>query len=124
MNSREYLTQLKRLHDLMEEEESDLDDLSDLEDEPEGTANGKEAYLKRVQVLDDLYQKHKEVYPKLQERIRRKISGLKVEREQQVLTLRYLDLLEWDDVAYRMDGTKDAVWGVHKRALKHFSELV
>ena len=124
MTSREYLTQVKRLHDLIQEEESDLDDFSDLEEEPEGTANGKEAYLKRVQVLNDLYQKHKEVYPKMQERIRRKISGLKIDRERQVLTLRYLDLLEWDDVAYQMDGTNDAAWGVHKRALKHFSELI
>lgn len=118
MTSREFLTQLKRLHDLMKEEEADLEDereeiASDL------PANGKEGYLKRVEILERVHEKHKAFYPVLRNRIGRTILTLTNKREQQVLILRYLDLLEWDEIAYRMDGTTDAVWGVHKRALKH-----
>ena len=124
MTSREYLNQLKRLHDLMEEEESDLGEESDLEEESGLPTNGKEAYLKRLNILEVLYQKHKEYYPKLQEKLKRGINHLKVDREREVLILRYIDLLDWDEIPKKMKCSKDAAYGVHKRALKHLEQFM
>lgn len=117
MTSREYLTQLKRLKELLDEEESDLDDEKE-EAESDLPDKGKEGYLKRVEILERVYNRHKEIYPKMKERIRRKILTLKNEREQEVLILRYVDLLEWDEIAKKEHTTPDTVFGLHKRALK------
>ena len=117
MTSREYLTQLKRLRDLMEEEQADLDDERE-EAETDLPVDGKEGYLKRIEILERVYERHKEIYPKMKERIRRKILTLKNKRERAVLIMRYVDLLEWDQIAKNEYTTQDAVFALHQRALK------
>lgn len=123
MTSREYLNQVKRLHDLMEEEQSDLKDETNLE-ESELPTNGKEAFQTRLNYLNQLYQKHKEYFPKLQEKVKRKINLLKVEREREVLILRYVDLLDWEKIPKKMDCSDDAVFSVHRRAVKHLEQIL
>ena len=124
MTSREYLNQVKRLHDLMEEEESDMKDQKELEEDSDLPANGKEAYQRRVGYLERLYQKHKEYFPKLQEKVKRKINLLRVEREREVLILRYVDLLDWEKIPKKMDCSDDAVFSVHRRAVKHLEQIL
>ena len=120
MTSLEYLTQLKRLHDLIEEEQADLEDeREELESGSDLPTTGKEAFLKRLEILERINDKHREFYPRLQNRLKSKIHTLNIVRERNVLVLRYVDLLEWDEIAEKMHGSKDAAYGVHKRALKH-----
>ena len=120
MTSKEYLTQVKRLHDLIEEEQADLEDeREELESDSDLPTIGKEAYLKRLEILERINDKHREFYPRLQNRLKSKIHTLNIVRERNVLVLRYVDLLEWNEVAEKMNGSKDAAYGVHKRALKH-----
>lgn len=120
MTSKEYLTQVKRLHDLIEEEQADLDDeREELESGSDLPTIGKEAYLKRLEILERINEKHREFYPRLQNRLKSKIHTLKFVKERNVLVLRYVDLLEWNEVMKKMDATEDAAYGAHKRALKH-----
>ena len=56
MTSLEYLTQLKRLHDLIEEEQADLEDeREELESGSDLPTTGKEAFLKRLEILEKVW---------------------------------------------------------------------
>ena len=120
MTSKEYLTQVRRLRDLIEEEQADLEDeREELESGSDLPTIGKEDYLKRLEILERVNERHREYYPRLQNRLKSKIHELDIVRERNVLVLRYVNLLEWDEVAEKMNSSKDAAFGIHKRALKH-----
>ncbi|MCD8207653.1 MAG: hypothetical protein LUD72_06935 [Bacteroidales bacterium] len=129
MTAREYLSQLRRLSDQIEQKRGELADLHDI-----ATAIGSFDYSKdRVQTsppLDAPYTRTIERVAELDEELRRlidaqhtileQIQGLEDSRYSEVLYKRYAEFKSWKIIARELDYHPQYLYALHNDALKIF----
>lgn len=133
MTAKEYLKQIEWKRMLIERDNERLKELREITVTLRGVSYDTDrvqtsthsGVMFGVEKLTDMEKKlHKEImqYLKLSDRIIAQINGLGNMQYSQVLYLRYVDCLRWENIADRMGIGKRGVFKVHGRALKMFSE--
>lgn len=132
MTPKEHLSQVKRIHDLIEDTESEIKMLNSTRDGLTGmsfdkelvqtslTDTGLENQIILIEQKQSRLAELKRDYDRIREDVRNRIDKLTVDGERNVLQYRYLDFLEWSDICHVMQKTQDAVYSLHKRGLQHY----
>lgn len=132
MTPKEHLSQVKRIHDLIEDIKSEIKMLKIQRDGLTGMSYDKE--LVQTSLTDTglenqiilIEQKQSRLaelerdYDRIREDVRKRIDRIQLETERNVLEYRYLRFLEWSDICNVMQKTQDSVYSLHKRALQHY----
>ncbi|MBQ9252755.1 MAG: hypothetical protein IJ188_08980 [Clostridia bacterium] len=124
MSGKEYLTQLERLQELIEAEETDLKNYAELESDFAFPARGKKLYQRMIEDQRKTIQSQKDFYPTLEDMISSKIQELRLPKEKKVLTMKYIAGEDWPSIFGSVEGSEDSIFAIHKRGLKHLEKLI
>lgn len=132
MTPKEHLSQVKRIHDLIQDIRDEIRMLEIQRDGLTGMSFDKELVQtsltdagleNQIILIEQKQNRVKELeqdYNRIREDVEKRIEKLTIEGERDVLKYRYLMFLEWPDIFSRMNKTQDAVYALHKRALNHY----
>ena len=132
MTPKEHLSRVKRIHDLIQDIEAEIKMLNSTRDGLTGmsfdkelvqtslTDTGLENQIILIEQKEDRLKELRKEYQIVRADVSSRIERLKLEQEQKVLKLRYLEFKEWSDICEEMQKTQDAVYSLHKRALNHY----
>lgn len=132
MTPKEHLSQVKRIHDLIQDIRGEIRMLQIQADGLTGMSFDKELVQtsltdtgleNQIILIEQKQNRLKELekdYTRIRNDVEKRIDKLTVEGERDVLKYRYLKFLEWSVIFVRMGKSQDAVYGLHKRALNHY----
>lgn len=130
MDAKQYLSQAYRLNELILSNKAEIDDLNELKDGLPGIDYSKDrvqvspsndaSYTKIIHMIADLEKTIEEDTIRmlsLKKQIRETIQSVQDNEQILALKLRYLNFLQWDDVAARMGVSQRTAIRIHDEAL-------
>ena len=132
MTPKEHLSQVKRIHDLIQDIRGEIRMLQIQADGLTGMSFDKELVQtsltdtgleNQIILIEQKQNRLKELerdYQRIKADVEQRIAKLTIDGERDVLKFRYLMFLEWSAIFIRMNKSQDAVYSLHKRALNHY----
>lgn len=119
-----YTKEKRTLERELKQKIKEIDSISASNDEIKNSCNVSKVELRAIELIDleNRIALYEEAIYKVKQEISDDIDMLEDDRLRKVLTLRYLDFMKWEDIAYILNYSNKHIFKLHNKALETLVE--